>query len=79
MKYLLLLLVIACSHRPPLSEKSGDFVQISTVMDQVQFSYQKGCVEAYRELNLGPGFETCKMKAKEHRLEIQSIIDQEPR
>lgn len=72
-----LLLVFACSHRPPLANKKDDLVHVSTVMDQVQQSYMKGCVDAYREIKLGPSFESCKARAKEHRLEIQSIIDQD--
>lgn len=79
MKHFLLIFLLACSHRPPLSEKKDDLVHVSTVMDQVQFSYLKGCVDASKELKLGPSFETCKLKAKEHRLEIQSILDQDVR
>lgn len=77
MKLLLLLIVVSCASRPPLGENQGEFVQVSTVLDQVQFSYQKGCVDAHRELRLGGAFDTCKARAKEHRLEIQSILDQD--
>lgn len=76
MKILILLALIACSHRPPIADKKDDLVHISTVMDQVQFSYMKGCVDAYKDLKLGPSFPDCREKAKEHRNEIKSIIDQ---
>ncbi len=78
MKYLILIALIACSHRPPLADKkdNDELVRVSTVMDQVQFSYMKGCVDAYKDLKLGPSFPDCREKAKEHRNEIKSIIDQ---
>ena len=79
MKYILLLSLIACASKPPLTNHKDELVHVSTVMDQVQFSYLKGCVDAYKELRLGPAFETCKVKAKDHRLEIQSILDQQVR
>lgn len=80
MKYFLLsslFFVISCATRPPLADKKDDFVHVSTVMDQVQFSYMKGCVDAYKDLKLGPSFPSCKEKAIEHRNEIKSIIEQE--
>jgi hypothetical protein len=77
MKYFFLLILISCAHKIPLSNKQGDLVHVSTVMDQVQSSYLKGCMDAYKEMNLAPAFPTCKEKAKEHRAEIQSILDQD--
>lgn len=76
MKYLLLLTLFACATKAPLTNHKDELVHVSTVMDQVQFSYLKGCVDAFKELKLGPSFDTCKVKAKDHRLEIQSIMDQ---
>ncbi len=76
MKILILLILVACAHRPPLADKKDDLVHISSVMDQVQFSYMKGCVDAYKDLKLGPSFPDCREKAKAHRMEIKSIIDQ---
>jgi hypothetical protein len=72
-----LILLFACSHRPPLLNKKDDLVHVSTVMDQVQQSYMKGCVDVYQQFKLGRSFEACKVKAKEHRLNIQSILDQD--
>ncbi len=72
-----LLILFSCSHRPPLADKKDDLVHVGTVMDQVQQSYMKGCVDASKEFSLAPAFETCKAKAKDHRMEIQSIINQE--
>jgi len=77
MKYILLLTLLACASKPPITNHKDELVHISTVMNQVQFSYLKGCVDAFKELNLGPSFDTCKDKAKDHRLEIQSILDQQ--
>lgn len=75
--FLLLLIVSSCAHRTPLSGKKDDLVQVALVMDQVQQSYMKGCVDAFKEFSLGPAFESCKVKAKDHRMEIQSILDQD--
>jgi hypothetical protein len=77
MKYILLMTLLACAHRAPLAGKKDELVHVSTVMDQVQFSYMKGCVDAYKDLKLGPSFPDCKVKAKAHREEIQSIINQD--
>ncbi len=74
----LLLLISSCAHKSPLSSKKDDLVHVSMVMDQVQQSYMKGCVDASKEFSLAPAFETCKAKAKDHRMEIQSILDQDP-
>ena len=79
MKYIFLLSLLACATRPPITNHKDELVHVSTVMDQVQFSYLKGCVDAYKELKLGPAFETCKVKAKDHRMEIQSILTQQER
>ncbi len=79
MKYLFFLSLLACASKPPITNHKDELVHVSTVMDQVQFSYLKGCVDAYKEIKLGPAFETCKAKAKDHRLEIQSILDQDGR
>jgi hypothetical protein len=46
-------------------------------MDQVQASYLKGCVDAYKELKLGPAFPSCKERAKNYRMEIESILSQD--
>ncbi|MFL5786228.1 MAG: hypothetical protein ACJ76H_16535 [Bacteriovoracaceae bacterium] len=78
MKYIFLLAIISCAHKKiPLSEKQDDLVHVSTVMNQVQASYLQGCVDVYKEMKLAPAFPTCKEKAKEHRAEIQSILDQD--
>lgn len=79
MKYFLLLTLIACASRnkPPITDHKDELVHLSTVMDQIQFSYQKGCVDAYRDVKLGPSFETCRDKAKDHRLEMESILRQD--
>lgn len=77
---LFLFVLISCaSTKPPLSRSQGDLVHVSTVMEQVQFSYMKGCVDAHRELQLASAFETCRARAIDHRLEIKSILDQDPR
>ena len=78
MKYIFLLILFSCAHKKiPLSDKKDDLVHVSTVMGQVQASYLKGCMDVYKEMNLAPAFPTCKEKAKEHRAEIQSILDQD--
>ena len=79
MKYLFLIAIISCAHRPPLTDKKDDLVHVSTVMDQVQASYLKGCADAFGMLKIPRPFETCRDKAILHRQEIQSILDQDPR
>lgn len=79
MKYFFLLSLIACATKHPITNHKDELVHVSTVMDQVQLSYMKGCMDAYREIKLPEPIETCKVKAKDHRLEIQSILDQQVR
>ncbi|MES2527898.1 MAG: hypothetical protein V4598_12470 [Bdellovibrionota bacterium] len=78
MKILILILMVSCAHRSPLAGKKDELVHVSLVMAQVQQSYMKGCVDAYKEFQLGPAFESCKVKAKDHRMEIESIMAQDP-
>ena len=79
MKYLLLLSLLACATKHPITNHKDELVHVSTVMDQVQLSYLKGCMDAYREIKIPTAIETCKVKAKDHRMEIQSILDQQVR
>ncbi len=77
MKILILILMVSCASRSPLTGKKDELVHVSMVMDQVQQSYMKGCVDAYKDIHLGPAFESCKVKAKDHRMEIESILGQD--
>lgn len=52
-----------------------DEVSEVAALDQAQNSYLKGCVEAFRSMNIGPTFETCLEKAKGHRLELEGIMN----
>ncbi len=59
------------------SSQEGE-ISLSTALDQAQASYTLGCVQAFRELNLGPSFSHCKKKAMDHRLELNMINNQIP-
>ena len=79
---LLLLLLVSCAHKKPQAvqcpEPDDDRVSVNAALNQAQMSYLKGCVDSFRFLRMAPSFEHCVEKAKAHRLDIQSIMDQIP-
>lgn len=74
MKTLLFLLIFtSCAHKP--SKKGEDLVSLNAALNHAQMSYLKGCVDAYRDLNIPAAFVRCKDKAHLHRQELDSFMD----
>ncbi len=73
---LLLILTSSCANFTPSKKVDEDnLVTITTALEQAQMSYLRGCVEANKEILGNGNFPKCKDKAKNHRDEIQSILD----
>lgn len=68
----LLLLLTACAHRPP--EKGDNLVSVNAALNHAQMSYLKGCVDAYRGLNIPAAFNRCRDMAHIHRQELDSFM-----
>jgi hypothetical protein len=74
LKSSLALMLVSCAQMPAHKTYSDD-VSLGAALDQAQMSYLRGCVEAFRSLQIGPSFEACRDKAKAHRLELNDMVD----
>lgn len=70
--FFLLLLVTACAHQPP--KKGKELVSVNAALNHAQMSYLKGCVDAYRGLNIPAAFARCRDMAHLHRQELDSFM-----
>ncbi len=70
--FLLLLLMTACAHKTP--SKGEELVSVNAALNHAQASYLKGCVEAYRDLNIPVAFPRCRDKSFIHRQELDSFM-----
>lgn len=70
--FLLLLLVTACAHKAPFPGE--ELVSVNAALNHAQASYLKGCVEAYRDLNIPVAFPRCRDKSYIHRQELDSVM-----
>jgi hypothetical protein len=72
---LVLFLSIGCTTlkvKPP----TEDLVSVDSALTHAQMSYQKGCVDASKDESSKPAFVKCRDRAKNHRKEIESIMNQ---
>lgn len=76
MKFILItLFLVSCAHKQPQNRE--DLVSVLSALDQAQMSYLKGCVDAMKDQQIPVNFENCRDKSKAHRLELDSIMDQD--
>lgn len=74
MKNLMLsFIIIGCAKVPVKDE----WVTVNAALNHAQASYLRGCVDAKHELKLKGVFEGCRNNARNHRDEIQALMDQE--
>jgi hypothetical protein len=74
-KIIILLFFVSCAQAPLNKEK--DLVSLNAALNQGQASYLKGCVDAYRALNIPMAFPACRDRSFIHRQELDSIMDQD--
>ncbi len=77
------LFLYGCSQLP--KPKNSDAAPIEdhlitaqVALDHIQFSYLRGCVDAFKLLKIPASFETCRDKSKEHRKEVFEILQGPP-
>jgi hypothetical protein len=68
----LLIFLVSCSQVPV--KKRENLVSVNAALNHAQASYLKGCVDAYRALNIPAAFARCRDSAHLHRQELDSFM-----
>jgi hypothetical protein len=74
MKPLLLLIFLVSCSQIPAKKKGEELVSVNAALNHAQASYLKGCVDAYRALNIPAAFARCRDNAHLHRQELDSFM-----
>jgi hypothetical protein len=76
MKSIIILIVLVSCAQAPVKPRE-DEVSLGAALNQSQMSYMKGCVDAMAFLKVPVLFENCRDMARDHRRELDSIMNQE--
>jgi len=77
-KIIFLLFLYSCSQVSSRKPSLHEPVDVEIALDHIKASYMRGCVEAFKELNVPISFENCRDKAEFHQNEVREIMDQLP-